>query len=875
MNNRFTRLTLTAYLFFAFVVASPIAATADKTDPRMTGLPELTQEELEWQNKHHKRVKKVKLNKIGLQRINEKRKQKGRRPLREEEIEIVPKGAEIEAAPGAQPDTGEDTIPSADLPGVVDNSQLKFFPPIRSQGSLPSCGSFTGTYYAMTHMWAMANDLDAKNGGDDFHLSPKWNNNMLNGGTNSGTWYYWCYDIGKKHGAATWAEFPYDSNYREWCLVPSTWYDAIYRRFDTYGYVNNTDTDVGIEQVKQLLLNGYVLNFPTYINSWKWTTIKDDPATTDDDATVGKSIAFWVNGTNGYHAMTVVGYNDHIWTDVNGNGLVDNGEKGAFRIANSWGTGWKEGGFCWMAYDALKGTSAVSGAPSSGRIDGWSPARAHWVTARSNYAPQVVAEFTLKHAKRNQLRVTLGLSDTNQNQPNTAWYPQMIAFDGGAYAFDGTTTPIDGTFVFDFTDLAAAGNGQRWHLGLYDNASGSPVDLYSYTLIDVANGELPVDSIDVPLTNDAGQLYTAIDYDPNSTNQAPTANVSATPVSGTAPLTVSFDGSGSSDADGTIASYNWNFGDGNMGTGINAAHTYTQAGQFTAILTVTDDAGASDTVSILISVDEEAANETPTAHASATSVSGTAPLSVSFSSSGSNDADGTIVSYQWNFGDGASGNGAAVSHTYQAGQFTAVLTVTDNDGATDTASVVISVNEAANQKPAAKASATPVSGIAPLNVSFSGGGSSDPDGTISNYSWSFGDGSGANGATVEHTYETAGQFTAVLTVTDNDGATATDAVVITVDDPHALNAPYGLRASVGGRTVTLFWSHSGDNEGGFIIERAIKVRGKYNFSEVGSSGVNGTSYTETVAKGTFRYRVKAFNSATESGYSNEVTVRIK
>ena len=205
--------------------------------------------------------------------------------------------------------------------------------------------------------------------------------------------------------------------------MPSTWYDAIYRRFDSYGYVNNTDTDTGIEQVKQLLLNGYVLNFPTYINSWQWTTVKDDVSTTDDDAFVGRSIAYWVKRHQWVSCHDRGGYNDNIWTDVNGNGAVDSGEKGAFRIANSWGTGWQEGGFCWMAYDALKGTSDVSGAPSSGRIDGWSPARAHWVTARSHYTPKIVAEFTLQHAKRNQLRVTLGLSDTNKTEPSSTWYP--------------------------------------------------------------------------------------------------------------------------------------------------------------------------------------------------------------------------------------------------------------------------------------------------------------------------------------------------------------------------------------------------------------------------------------------------------------------
>ena len=493
---------------------------------------------------------------------------------------------------------------------------------------------------------------------------------------------------------------------------------------------------------------------------------------------MGKSIAFWVNGTSGYHAMTVVGYNDDIWTDINGNGTVDSGEKGAFRIANSWGTGWKEGGFSWMAYDALKANSSVNGAPSAGRIDGWSPARAHWVTARANYSPQLVAEFTLEHAKRNQLRVTLGMSETNQTQPSSTWYPKMISFDGGAYAFDGTTTPISATFAFDFTDLVETADGQRFHLGLYDSSSGDPVDLYTYSLIDVANGETTVHSVDVPQSGDDEQLYTFIDYEMGSVNQAPTARVSATPVSGVAPLSVSFNAGASSDSDGTISSYHWSFGDGSSGSGITASHTYTQAGQRTAVLTVTDNDGATDTASVVITVG--AANQSPTARISASPISGVAPLSVSFNAGASSDSDGTITSYHWSFGDGSSASGITASHTYtQAGQRTAVLTVTDNDGATDTASVVITVG-AANQAPTARISATPVSGVAPLSVSFNAGASSDSDGTITSYHWSFGDGSSASGITASHTYTQAGQRTAVLTVTDNDGATDTASVVITV-----------------------------------------------------------------------------------------------
>src|SRR4029079_6118567 len=120
------------------------------------------------------------------------------------------------------------------------------------------------------------------------------------------------------------------------------------------GKVADVDTDAGLGQVKQLLVNGYVLNFATYVYSWNWKAIGNDPSTTADDAFVGKQCAYSVNGASGGHSMTIVGFNDDIWVDINGDGLITPNEKGALRIANSWGTGWGESGFCWLAYDAIR-----------------------------------------------------------------------------------------------------------------------------------------------------------------------------------------------------------------------------------------------------------------------------------------------------------------------------------------------------------------------------------------------------------------------------------------------------------------------------------------------------------------------------------------
>jgi PKD repeat protein len=181
-----------------------------------------------------------------------------------------------------------------------------------------------------------------------------------------------------------------------------------------------------------------------------------------------------------------------------------------------------------------------------------------------------------------------------------------------------------------------------------------------------------------------------------------------------------------------------------------------------------------------------------------------------------------------------------------------------------------------NVPPTAVASATPTSGIAPLPVAFNGAGSSDPDGSISSYAWTFGDGATGSGSTINHTYAAAGSYSASLTVTDNRGATASKSVLISVSsDPNLIAAPSGLAASTAkGGKVTLRWTDNSGNEQGFAIERAPS--GSSSYVHVGQVGANVTTFSQTVAKATYLYRVRAFNTSTGkfSSYSNVVTVRV-
>ena len=170
----------------------------------------------------------------------------------------------------------------------------------------------------------------------------------------------------------------------------------------------------------------------------------------------------------------------------------------------------------------------------------------------------------------------------------------------------------------------------------------------------------------------------AVGSDPNID---PVADFSFTPTSGSAPITVSFDASTSSDSDGSIALYSWDYGDGSYGTGVTSSHTYQDGGSYNVILTVVDNDRALDTQLQIISL-----NNSPLANISLTPSTGDAPLGVIFNASNSTDSDGSIVSYAWDFGDGSTSSSSTGTHTYAtSGRYKIVLIVTDNSGASDIA----------------------------------------------------------------------------------------------------------------------------------------------------------------------------------------------
>ncbi|MHC5055523.1 MAG: PKD domain-containing protein [Planctomycetota bacterium] len=173
-------------------------------------------------------------------------------------------------------------------------------------------------------------------------------------------------------------------------------------------------------------------------------------------------------------------------------------------------------------------------------------------------------------------------------------------------------------------------------------------------------------------------------------------------------------------------------------------------------------------------------NAAPEALVDADPVEGLSPLTVDFTGM-SSDSDGSIADSSWSFGDGQTGTGVTVSHTYaDRGVFTATLTVTDDEGATGTASVVVTV---LNHPPVGLAAADTTTPEAGAEIALDGSGSTDADGDALSYSWDFGDGMSAAGVSVSHYYRDVGSYTVTLTVEDGAGGSDSDTLAVTVSAP--------------------------------------------------------------------------------------------
>ena len=252
---------------------------------------------------------------------------------------------------------------------------------------------------------------------------------------------------------------------------------------------------------------------------------------------------------------------------------------------------------------------------------------------------------------------------------------------------------------------------------------------------------------------------------------------------------IQFDAGASTDPDGYLTAYYWDFGDGNQAHGPRPHYSFHQPGRYTVTLSVVDDSGVSNSVArdrIMVTVTDPP-NRPPVA-AAGPDRSLIVGEPVSLDGQGSADPDGRITRYDWTLGDGATGRGRSQRHAYfDAGRYEARLRVADNsrlanDRDVDRATIVVAPGT--NAPPVADAGADRHARVGERLI-FDGSASWDPDGQILAYHWAFEQDRGASGPVVTYAFQRPGRYAVRLTVEDDhvgQAAAADDTVVVVVED---------------------------------------------------------------------------------------------
>ncbi|RKZ60536.1 MAG: hypothetical protein DRQ99_21915, partial [Candidatus Parabeggiatoa sp. nov. 3] len=276
------------------------------------------------------------------------------------------------------------------------------------------------------------------------------------------------------------------------------------------------------------------------------------------------------------------------------------------------------------------------------------------------------------------------------------------------------------------------------------------------------------------VTDNDGLTATATDsVNVISKNTRPTAAFVVTPTEGESPLTVTLNGSQSFDTDGSIVQYAWTASDGQSRVGESAQMTFEEPGTYTISLVVTDDKddNSSNTANKTVTVVQTEVR--PIARLIALPMAGEAPLKVGLEGGESYDPDGNVVSYEWIASDGQRADSQHAEMTFNTpGDYKIALIVTDNDGLQSTeAWRTIKVTEGGGTPPVAIFEELPASVQASLNVDLNASGSYDPDGKIVSYAWTASNGQTtltASGSNTSLKFEQVGNYTVMLTVTDDE-----------------------------------------------------------------------------------------------------------
>lgn len=394
------------------------------------------------------------------------------------------------------------------LPSSVDLSLSESFPSVGNQGSVGSCTAWASTYYQFGYQVASMNSWDAKNDPTK-QFSPKWTYNLCNNGINKGSLYATIYSVLANQGAVRYSEFAPSgvatrAEYGTWYLDTEGMKRALQYRISDYEHLCFADVEAStpitnsksacLNVMKSLLNSGNVLTFQTDFGEWDYMKLSSQY----NSALNGQYVCIkHYNPDDKWsgHAMAIVGYDDNISYDLNEDGIIQNYEKGAFKIVNSWGERYGNDGYMWVMYDALNRVSNATNQNVPNREPIFDDYAYNIITVEE-YPLDLVAEVTISQSCRNQIKLKLGQSETDITTPQ---YTQNTLFNysGGAYNYSGlSTTPMEATFAFDYGNLCNSEiTRKNYYISINDLYSGNSTHIKNIKLIDSTGKTVTNDNV--------------------------------------------------------------------------------------------------------------------------------------------------------------------------------------------------------------------------------------------------------------------------------------------------------------------------------------------------------------------------------------------
>lgn len=393
---------------------------------------------------------------------------------------------------------------SNDLPASVDNSRQKYFVPVFNQGSNNSCSQASGVRYVFSYEVNRMLDRDAADPANVFCYHFTWN--FLNEGENQGSHSFLGYDLMKECGTLDMTQFE-DKEYSypqqtQWVSGYDIYTKAMNYRVGSYSKFN-LKTREGIDLLRRYLHDHGDGSEAGGIASISYDT--DDWGLKRYEGPSQTSVGYIVTkeGKDGPHAITVVGYDDTVEYDFDGNGSISDDERGAFIFVNSWGTIWGSDGKCYIPYSVMLADPAVGGL-TEGDAD------AYMVTPLIG-EPQMVFKVKLAYSRRNELSLLLGAADGDAKMPSVEFTYPIMNRQGGAVPMQGYNAPEEMEVALNFSRYYETVKGYdepRFFLTVRRTAAQGTGKILEFSVLDLVTGTQYISpERDIALTG--GQIVVA------------------------------------------------------------------------------------------------------------------------------------------------------------------------------------------------------------------------------------------------------------------------------------------------------------------------------------------------------------------------------